>query len=241
MVSPRQEYWSGLSFPSPGDLPDPTIELTSPVLSGRFFTIEPPGKSRDLTICYIIVTVTTSFYSLGNKGLEFLRGQKLTKQRSQDSKHQMGKYQHWEFRQERRDLNFQWYEHEASFNTSKGLHQRRVRGLCCCSVAKLCPTLCDPLDCSMPGFPVLHYILEFDQTHVHWVSDTIQPPHPLGRGIPCSKLSNQVQSLFLGAHEDTMQRAETHMGFPSHNTGYCSRNHLGTQALRDRCFWKEGA
>ena len=40
----RQEYWSGLPFPSPGDLPDPWIEPTSPVLTGEFFTTEPPGK-----------------------------------------------------------------------------------------------------------------------------------------------------------------------------------------------------
>ena len=38
---------------------------------------------------------------------------------------------------------------------------------CCCSVIKSCPTLCDPMDCSMPGFPVLHYLLESAQTHVH--------------------------------------------------------------------------
>ena len=37
----------------------------------------------------------------------------------------------------------------------------------CCSVAKLCPTLCDPMDCSMPGFPVLQYLPEFAQIHVH--------------------------------------------------------------------------
>ena len=39
----------------------------------------------------------------------------------------------------------------------------------CCLVAKLCSTLCDPMDCSTPCFPVLHYLLEFAQTHVHWV------------------------------------------------------------------------
>ena len=49
----------------------------------------------------------------------------------------------------------------------------------CCLVAKSCPILCDPMDCSMPGFPVLHYLLEFAQTHVHWVDDAIQPSHPL--------------------------------------------------------------
>ena len=46
--------------------------------------------------------------------------------------------------------------------------------LCCCSVAQSHPTLCNPMDCSMPGFPVLHYVAEFAQTHVHWVSDAIQ-------------------------------------------------------------------
>ena len=45
--------------------------------------------------------------------------------------------------------------------------------LCCYSVIKLCPTLCDPLDYSMPGFPDLHYFLEFAQIHVHWVGDSI--------------------------------------------------------------------
>ena len=43
---PRQEYWSGLPFLSPGDLPNPEMELASPALAGRFFTTEPPGKLR---------------------------------------------------------------------------------------------------------------------------------------------------------------------------------------------------
>ena len=44
MGFPRQAYWSGLIFPSPGDLPNPGIEPASPALAGRFFTTEPPGK-----------------------------------------------------------------------------------------------------------------------------------------------------------------------------------------------------
>ena len=47
------------------------------------------------------------------------------------------------------------------------------------SVVQLCLTLCDPMDCSMPGFPVLHCLLELAQTHVHWVSDAIQLSHRL--------------------------------------------------------------
>ena len=48
----------------------------------------------------------------------------------------------------------------------------------CLSVTQSWLTLCDPMDCSTPGSPVLHYLLELVQTHVHWVSDAIQPSHP---------------------------------------------------------------
>ena len=54
----------------------------------------------------------------------------------------------------------------------------------CCSVTKLCVTLCNPMDCSMPGFSVLHYFPEFAQTHIHCISDAIQPPHPLSLPSP---------------------------------------------------------
>ena len=47
------------------------------------------------------------------------------------------------------------------------------------SVAQSCPTLCNPMDCSMPGFPVHYQLPELDQTHVHRVSDAIQSSHPL--------------------------------------------------------------
>ena len=50
---------------------------------------------------------------------------------------------------------------------------------CCCSVIKLCPTLSNPMDWSTPGFPVLHHLHQFAQTHVHWVDDAIQPSHSL--------------------------------------------------------------
>ena len=58
-----------------------------------------------------------------------------------------------------------------------------------------CPTLCDPMDWSMPGFPVHHQLLELAQTHVHQVSDAIQPSHPLSPPSPAFNLS-QHQSLF---------------------------------------------
>ena len=53
------------------------------------------------------------------------------------------------------------------------------RKICCCLVVKSGPTLCDPMDCSSPGFPVLHCLPEFAQIYDHWVSDAIQLSHPL--------------------------------------------------------------
>ena len=55
---------------------------------------------------------------------------------------------------------------------------------CCCSVTKSCSTPCNPMDCSMPGSSVLHYLPEFAQTYVHWVSDAIQPSYPLSFHSP---------------------------------------------------------
>ena len=50
---------------------------------------------------------------------------------------------------------------------------------CCCSVTQPCLILCNPMDCSTPGFPVLHYLHEFAQTHAHWVGDAMLPSQPL--------------------------------------------------------------
>ena len=67
---------------------------------------------------------------------------------------------------------------------------------CFCSIAQLCSTLCDPMDCSMPGFPVLHQLLELAQTHVRWVDDAIQPSHPLFSPSPPAFNLSQHQGLF---------------------------------------------
>ena len=64
------------------------------------------------------------------------------------------------------------------------------------SVAQSCPTLSDSMNCSMPGFPVRHQLLEFTQTHVHWVSDDIQPSHPLSSPSPPAFNLSQHQGLF---------------------------------------------
>ena len=106
--------------------------------------------------------------------------------------------------------NLTWYSQSENFCISV---------CCCCSATKLCPTLlwphglwptrvlsqsvqslscvwlCNPMDCCTPGLPVHHQLLEFTQTHVHWVSDAIQPSHPLLSPSPTFNLS-QHQELF---------------------------------------------
>ena len=63
------------------------------------------------------------------------------------------------------------------------------------SVTQLCPTLCDPMDCSTPGFPVHHQLLELTQTHIHQVGDAIQPSHPLWSPSPPAFNLSQHQGL----------------------------------------------
>ena len=63
------------------------------------------------------------------------------------------------------------------------------------SVAQSCLILCDPVNCSMPGLPVHHQLPESTQTHVHWVSDAIQPSHPLSSPSPPAPSPSQHQSL----------------------------------------------
>ena len=70
------------------------------------------------------------------------------------------------------------------------------KACCCFRVTTSCPTLCDPTDCSTPGFPVLHHLSELAQTQVHWVGDAIQPALSLSPSSPALNLS-QHQGLFL--------------------------------------------
>ena len=64
------------------------------------------------------------------------------------------------------------------------------------SVAQSCPTLCDPMNRSTPGLPIHHQLPEFTQTHIHRVSDAIQPSHPLSSPSPPAPNPSQHQSLF---------------------------------------------
>ena len=114
----RQEYWSGLLFPSSADLSDPEMEqepLMSPALASGFLTTSATWEALLL-------------------------------------------------------IQFS-------------------------SVAQSCPTLCDPMNRSTPGLPVHHQHPEFTQTHIHQVSDAIQPSHPLSSPSPPAPSPSQHQSF----------------------------------------------
>ena len=64
------------------------------------------------------------------------------------------------------------------------------------SVTQSCPTLCNPMDCSMPGLPVHHQLPEFTQTHADCIGDAIQPSHPLSSPSPPAFNLSQNQGLF---------------------------------------------
>ena len=83
-------------------------------------------------------------------------------------------------------LSHSWHSSNRSNNN----------GCCCHSVAQSCLTLFDRMDCSTPGFPVLHYLPELAQTHVHWVGDAIQPSHPLWSPSPPAFNLSHYQGLF---------------------------------------------
>ena len=86
--------------------------------------------------------------------------------------------------------------HSGWGSVSASLSGRGKTRLLCCSDTKLCPTICDYMDCSMPGFPVFHCLPEFSQTQVHWVGDAIQPSHPLSPPSPLALNLSQHRHLF---------------------------------------------
>ena len=93
------------------------------------------------------------------------------------------------------------------------------------SVAQSCPTLCDPMNRSTPGLPVHHQLPEFTETHVHQVSDAIQPSHPLSSPSPLVPNPSQHQSLFQWVNSSTN---ELFLCVLSHMLCYSSNNELCT-------------
>ena len=104
-------------------------------------------------------------------------------------------------------LRIDWFDLLAVQGTLKSLlqHHNSKASIIQCfnyssvqfsSVTQLCPTLCDPIKCNMPGFPVHHQLLELTQTRVHQVGDAIQPSRPLSSPSPLTFNLSQHQGLF---------------------------------------------
>ena len=99
----------------------------------------------------------------------------------------------------------------------KKLWSLSLRKSCCCSVAQTCLTLCNPMDCNIPGFPVLYHLPEVTQTHAHWFGVTIQPSHPLSPLSPPTFNLSQHQGLFqwVGILYQMAKILELHLQYQS--------------------------
>ena len=98
------------------------------------------------------------------------------------------------------------------------------------SVAQSCLTLCDPMNRSTPGLPVYHQLLEFTQTHVHRVSDTIKPSHPLSSPSPPARNPSQHQSIFQWVNS-SHEVAKTDHCFLCHDKSLTSSLSVGLKFL----------
>ena len=94
----------------------------------------------------------------------------------------------------------------------------------CCSFANSCLNLHDSVDCSTAGFPVLPYLSEFAQTHVHWVDDAIQPSYPLLPPSPPVLSLSQCQGLFqwVGSSHQVTKVLELQLQHSSEYSGLIS-------------------
>ena len=109
----------------------------------------------------------------------------------------------------------------------------------CCSVAKSYPALCDPMNCSIPGFSVLQCLPEFAQTHVSWVvGDAIQPPHPLSPpSPPALNLSQPMNWLFTSGDKSTGASASASV-LPMNTQDWSSLGWTGLISLLSKGLWR---
>ena len=105
---------------------------------------------------------------------------------------------------------------------------------CCFSVAQSCLALCDPMDCSTPGFPVLHHLPEFAQIHIHCVGDALQPSHPLPSPSPPALNLSQHQSPVVCGLIVMASPVAEHRLQQLWFMGLVAPRHVGSSRTRDR-------
>ena len=178
MGFPRQKYWSGLPFPSPGDLLDTGSKHKSPespALAVRFFTTDhfiSPLTSIQIsqsthTHCWLNISTLNPYFMQKKK-----------------------KKNQWKLNYLLQLQNLSHLFEVFCFCTELFKESQFS------SVTQSCPTLCNPKDCSVTGFPVHHQLPEFTQTHVHQVGDAIKPSHSLSSPSPSAFNCFQHQGLF---------------------------------------------
>ena len=210
MGSSRHQYWSGLPFLSPGNLPDPGIWTRVSCIAGGFFIPEPPGKLQNIHTV-ISKAWVASFSNLTEDSQHFWRSslEIFTNPKFANSSVAYNSPIKWIFSplvgaateivSGHPLLPFSYRANCGHFQVLAFPNLTFYYFLfvcCCCSVIKLCLSLCNPVDCSTPGFPVLHHLLEFAQTQVHWVGDAIQPSHRLLSPSPFVFSLSQHLGLF---------------------------------------------
>ena len=111
------------------------------------------------------------------------------------------------------------------------------------SVPQSCLTLCNPMNRSTPGLPVHHQLLEFTQTHVHWVRDAIQASHPLSSPSPPAPSPSQHQSLFQWVNSSHQPQHQSFQWTPRPNQSIlketspgCSLSHLSQRKIKITCY-----
>ena len=212
MGFPRQEYWSGLPFLSPKDLPYPKIDQIHVFcIAGGFLTTEPFIWSKIYFLVTYIFEVGLALWSIMEQAYSlFLMTVLVSKQLSclsvihllissafafihlsaylfneylyfLDLRHSTGrKILQWKI----------WVSYGIPQPEGTLFSVTHAKALSVSQFTQSCPTLGNPKDCSTPGFPVHHQLLELAQTHVHWVSDAIKPSHPLSSpSLPAFNLS----------------------------------------------------
>ena len=167
----RQEYWSGLPFPSLGDLFTKEWNLGISYCR-QTLSSDPPRKSKvkvaqsHLTLCdpmdYWVHEILQARI-LEGVTVVFFRGSCQPRDRMQVS-----------------PVAGRFFTSSVQFS----------------SLTQSCPTLCNPTNRSTPGLPLHHQLPEFTQTHIHQISDAIQPSHPLSSPSPPAPSPSQNQSLF---------------------------------------------
>ena len=194
MEFPRQEYWNGLPFLSPGNLPHPGIEPASPALQADSLLLShrgsPEGSQQLLLSRLSHVRLLETPWTIIHQGPLSMR---------------FSRKEYWSGLPFPSPEDLPNPEIKPMSLTSPVLAGRffissaswEVHGILqFSSVAQSCLTLCNPMNRSTPGLPVHHQLLEFTQTHVHQVGDAIQPSHPLSSPSTPAPNTSQHQGLF---------------------------------------------